>query len=480
MERLEEEAAQRGTRVSAVEAIERQPDFSEELPADDHISSVASGEITPQAIGSPPSSEQLQSLTQLLMPDEPRLQGRTKRSGGARAAVRFLGFITRGERRIARELVNDEFDGRVRLFVHHMMDLGPVFGQPPHGRRFLDFETQIRRVRQLDQYMGGRLLHFVAWNPYRQPSDPALDSPEPLRIVHQAFELGAWGVKFYPASGYRPAENNILPRPTHPALAEQWDARYNMGGDASRRARNGLDQINKRLDQINERLFAWAAHKKVQAPIFAHSMSGEFQPAVNYGRHNARPKYWRTVLKNHNDLRLCFAHAGGTAFWFHPEPREGHPEDCQCSKQKESYCASCDQCEWGREVYHLATSFPNVYCEFGASDEILYERERETFRRRIAQLANTRGTGKYLFGDKIMYGSDWMMPTLASPRTRYLDRYREVMLTFGQNQDRSQYKKFFALNAIRYLRLAEKLEEKRNLTPTMRAELRRLLADAHE
>jgi hypothetical protein len=419
----------------------------------------------------PTSSAELESLTQLLMPDEPRLQAPTKRSGGAGAAVRFLGFITRGERRIARELVNDEFDGRVRLFVHHMMDLGPVFGQRPQGRRFLDFESkQLPRVRQLDQYMRGRLLHFVAWNPYRQPSDPALDWPEPLRIVHQAFARGAWGVKFYPPSGYRPAENNILPRPTHPVLAEQWDARYDIGGNASMRARN------ERLDQINERLFSWAADKKIQAPIFAHSMIGEFNAAAGYGAHNARPKYWRTVLEKHKDLRLCFAHAGGTAFWFHP--RSNKEGDCQCWRSDEKYCASCDQCEWGREVYHLATTYENVYCEFGASDQILDEDERETFRNRIAKLAGTRGTGKYLFGDKIMYGSDWMMPTLASPRTLYLDRFREVMLSPDTNH--LQYKKFFALNAIRYLRLREKLEEKRNVTPAMRTELRRLLADAQE
>jgi predicted TIM-barrel fold metal-dependent hydrolase len=451
LERLENQAAARGESLTPVTAVAEGSESSEaRLTAD--LAEAEPQLPAPVGPAEQVASSKLELFTQAIMPDEPKVQQRStyaKRRAASAAVARFLSFLTKSELRNARELSRDEFDGRVRLFVNHMMDLGPVFGQRPDGRRFIDFPTeQIRRARQLDRAMAGRFVHFVAWNPYRLPNDPALATPEPLRIVQEAIRRGAWGIKFYPPSGYRPANNDVPERPPAGVRREQWDARYRVTSDASRAA------ANARLDALNDRLFAWAVAKGI--PIFAHSAGGEFSASEGYGQRNADPEFWEPVLERYPKLRLCFAHAGGGTFWFERSFTGGG---------------------WGRAAYELCTKFENVYCEFGANDDILEPNRREAFTRRITDLAGKPDqTRAYAFADKIMYGSDWFMPTTASPRTRYLDSYREAFL--ANDAIRQVYKKFFCQNAIRFLRLEDQVARNANLTPAMRTELRKLIADS--
>lgn len=452
LERLENQAAARGESLAPVTSVASGSESSEAQLTKELV--VAAPQPLPIEAGGAEevASSKLELFTQTMMPDEPKVQRRptyAQRRAARAAVARFLGFLTKSELRNARELSRYEFDGRVRLFVHHMMDLGPVFGQRPDGHRFIDFPTeQTRRARQLDRAMAGRFIHFVAWNPYRLPNDPKLAAPEPLRIVQEAIRRGAWGVKFYPPSGYRPANNDVPERPPAGVERAQWNARYEFTADASRAA------VNERLDAINDRLFAWA--EATGTPIFAHSAGGEFSASHGYGQRNADPAFWEPVLQRYPKLRLCFAHAGGGTFWF-----------------ERSFTGS----GWGRAAYDLCTRFENVYCEFGANDDILEPNRREAFTRRITDLAATPDPKRaYAFAEKIMYGSDWFMPTTAAPRTRYLDSYREAFL--ANDAIRQVYKKFFCQNAIRFLHLEDQITNNANLTPAMRDELRKLIADS--
>ncbi|HYR57028.1 MAG TPA: amidohydrolase family protein, partial [Chthoniobacteraceae bacterium] len=382
---LEREARSRAEQLTPLQAVTRSS-VAPDAPAQTVPGAKALSQLPQAGKGPPLTSQKLVTVVQAMLPQE-RNVNRKFDPATVRSIARFVGFLTNGEVQTARELGQREFDGRVSLFVHHTMDLGPVFGEQPKGLDFLNFESeQLRRARQFDQSNDGRFLHFVAWNPFRRPNDPdpAAD-PEPLRLVKEAVRRGAWGVKFYPPSGYRPSGNDlkVVPRPVQPgAMRDQWDARY-YGLDAGQ------------LDRLNDRLFAWCEAQHV--PIFSHCAYGEFNAAPGYGEKMADPKYWEPVLKNHPNLYLCLAHAGGADFWFN---------------------SALGHADWGRTVVRLVTQFDHVFCEYGADDEILDAGQRATFVSRVAA-AIRDSNGK--FAQRIMYGSDWFMPTSAEPRTCFLD-----------------------------------------------------------
>lgn len=111
-----------------------------------------------------------------------------------------------------------DLDERPLLTVRHMMDLGPVYDQEP-GDLLLDYYTeQIPRANEFQSLRGSDQIYFVAYNPYRDhwPEERAAQ-PTSMDIVKVAIEHhGAYGVKLYPPSGYRPFENDICDRPDLP------------------------------------------------------------------------------------------------------------------------------------------------------------------------------------------------------------------------------------------------------------------------
>lgn len=331
------------------------------------------------------------------------------------------------------------FGARPKLIVSHLMDLGPSYNQEADDkRRFLSVEEQIRRAEFFQQQGpeqgepqtypseqhpdgGPGQIYFVAYNPFRdhwpdEQKDRALDIVKKAVLEHHAY-----GVKVYPPSGYRAARNE--PFPDKPwsmftsAPRKQWEARYGKLKDA--------DELDERLD----RLFTWCVHENV--PVFTHCNTGEFQARDGYGERMADPRFWETVLKKHSELRLCFGHAGGTAFWFG-----------DCEKEFK---------DWGETVYRLCTTYPNVYCEIGIHDAIVDPKAQANFVATLERLfAESPGDNK--FQKKIMFGTDWYMPIGASPMA-YLRGYRRALLTLG----REAYVDFFCRNALHYLDVNERL-----------------------
>ena len=353
---------------------------------------------------------------------------------------RFIYILTSGENRIRRLLVEQEFP-EVDLFVHHMMDLGPVYGQSPKGNQFMDFATnQLPRSEFFDGKSDGKFLRFVAFSPYRATNS----FEEAWQPIERALTNGAWGVKIYPPSGYRPIGNDIPRKPwCSSILREQWDSRY-------------ARMTDDKLDAIMLQFFERCLEKDI--PIFAHCSYGEFQAAKGYGPRDANPKYWLRLFKKHphlEKLRLCLGHAGGSDYWL----------------------GFGDFMGWGADILTLCTNYPNVYCEFGAMDGILGKEKEQLnsvyFANRM--LDCFRKTDGH-FARKVMYGSDWFMPMAADPRTNYLNAYREAFLS---PELRDHYKDFFCRNALNYLQLSEqRVDNDNSLSPTAKARLRELLGKA--
>ncbi len=353
---------------------------------------------------------------------------------GTEAAVLFIWTLTQSEDDLIKlfHMVHADApkNGPITM-ISHMMDLGPVYNQPPEGQVLLDFPTnQVRRMVHYQNQSGSNLLYFVAYNPYR--SDYTNDgSPGALDVVRDAVQHhGAKGVKVYPPSGYRPAANEIKASPIARATrypGRQWEARYKWLGS----------HANAALDAELNSLLEWCL--KYDVPVFTHSGYGEFEARTGYGEHHANPDFWAKFLEAHSrpdqpcQLRLCFGHAGGSDYWF---GTGGHKA-------------------WGRQVYNLCTRYPNVYCEITTGEELVSENERAYFVDRLAKCfaesdaAAKTDVSRFPFASKLMYGTDWPLPDKGVPARVLLNTQK----AFLHPLLKPAYSDYFSGNARRYLKL---------------------------
>jgi predicted TIM-barrel fold metal-dependent hydrolase len=365
-----------------------------------------------------------------------------------RGLVRFLWLLTQNDVELTRlfrlAYSNVPMQG-APLLVSHMIDLAPVYDQTADGGALLDFESQqVRRIENYQNRSGSGMIYFVAYNPYRDHW-PATEPGDALRLVRSAVkEHGAWGVKVYPPSGYRPAGNSIKPRPTlvlSKFPGQQWDARYRgLGSDAN-------DALNQRL----EKLLLWCIEMDI--PVFVHAGTGEFEARKGYGLYHSDPHFWRQFLEQHPSpdgspcrLRLCLGHAGGEDFWF----------------------GGTKYSDWGKEVYDLCREFPNVYCEITThanladlnNEAYLVDRLAKCFEESLQRDAAT-GKFHYRFSKKLIYGTDWYLPD-AADRQDILGATEQAFL---HPRLRAFYQDYFFNNALRYLNAKVRLNDRRHPLP---------------
>lgn len=336
----------------------------------------------------------------------------------------------------------------VDLFVYQSMDLVPsFFGGVTHTYSYSKDDhgsapgksgdaASLPRIRRMCAESDGRLIHFVAWNPFRtlNLTDNMVAS---LDVVKLGIKRGASGVKFYPPLGYRPACNDFSDYKKPFFLSEarsQWNNRY-LGRDRTGRESEILKKRAAEMDRVNEELFAWCADNDI--PIFTHCNTGEFRAfhTEEYAE-NANPAYWEPVLARHPNLRLCFGHAGGITDWYGP-----------CAKQH-GHVKGSEQ--WGAKVRDLCRRYRNVYCEFGIHENVANSATAEPIYRSLqAELPQSASNGKgWKLADKVMYGSDYFMPVGVAP-DKYLEGFERLFSLPGLQCYKAR---FFSGNAMKYLK----------------------------
>ena len=329
--------------------------------------------------------------------------------GREKSYAHFLATLMQDEVAIVRAARRDY--PAVDLMIHHLMDLEQAYDDRPS----LANAAQISRLAALARRFPGELLGFVAFDPFRRETA--------LPIVRAALDSGAaLGVKFYPPSGYRASENAAWPeKPSwwRFGLRGQWNSRY--------RGWAGED-----LNRVNRQLFAYC--ESYDVPILAHCTPDGFEAVDGYGA-MADPRYWRRVLEEFPKLRLTLAHAGGGESWFSDREWTGD--------------ADFDQRAWD-----LATRYENVYLDLSYSDEVLDPAKLAALQRRFAALlpSSHDPLRPYALGDKLVYGSDWHMVAVLVERTRILAVLRDL---FDEPALVPYRARFFAGNAVRFLRLGE-------------------------
>jgi len=223
-----------------------------------------------------------------------------------------------------------------------------------------------------------------------------------LSSVQRGIDAGAVGVKFYPPSGYR-----------------------------------ALGNEDSGIDRLNRKLFAFCVERDV--PIFSHCTPGGFEAVKGYGEKMADPQYWERALKEFPKLRLCFGHSGGQVFWF-------------------GGGGSAAEARFSEKVVELCRTRPNVYCEVGYMQKILLGAGPADFATRLNREIGLRAGDKFALGDKIMYGTDWHMLHKERDHRAYLQQFIKAFELHALPPWR---RKFFAENAMRYLKLPDLANDSR-------------------
>ncbi|WP_417558402.1 amidohydrolase family protein [Mesoflavibacter zeaxanthinifaciens] len=313
--------------------------------------------------------------------------------------LKWFRFMMRSEVFILNDLLNNYQD--VNQFVFHMMDAELFF----HGkynyssRAKLSIDKKIQNMSTTILQSNNRLIGFVPFNPKRENG---------LQIVTDAIEnKGFKGAKFYPPLGYR-ASINCNP------------------------------EINKRIGSF----FKYCESKKI--PVFTHCTPTGFESIPGKSGLNSDPIYWEKLLIEHPDLILCLGHAGGVEGWFATfDETKPFPRIVQNNLEIISYA---------EKVHSLCVSYKNVYCGVGFLDDVKDQKLRKNFIKRLNFLFEQK-TGKYLFKDKIMYGSDWHMLFNEGLQFNYHEEYLKMFKNEGLKLTVKD--QFFYLNASKYLKLNE-------------------------
>lgn len=349
--------------------------------------------------------------------------------------VRFIGIMIREHGEIVATLKASY--PQSDLFVHHMMDMAAAYDDRPA----VPFTDQVRAMQKLDAAFPGKLLHFTAFDPFHRGTA--------LRRVQDAIKsFGAVGMKIYPPSGYRAAENSAYKFPPKPGWTDiwarqRWNSRYDgwMGND---------------LDNTLQGAFEWAAKNSI--PLFTHCSPKGFEAAKDYGL-MGDPFFWASALARDKNagLRLCFGHSGGEAYWFSDPAKD--------SNQKGK--PPGDPWQFGNQVVELCLTYPNVYCEVGYLDGIQDQKKAAVLVQRLKTIVNQRSKdGSWCFGDKIMYGTDWHMIYKEPNYKEYLKAWDEVIKKVDGGKWRQS---LFAGNAKKFLRLEDLAKDPRFTTDQQKA-----------
>ena len=313
--------------------------------------------------------------------------------------VKFLLLMLSSEAALRESLLSGyRPEQNVGLVLHLMMDMQKAYSNEEPYYPF--YKKQIKRMADLVDGSGGRVVGLVAFDPRRSDG---------LKIVKYGLACGNCGVKIYPPMGYLPFGSNP---------------------DQTARFRE---------------LYRYCCAERI--PVLTHCTAVGFEARKGFGP-LSDPDNWTPVLQEYGNLILCYGHAGGGG------ARNRTPDD------EEEVCFpgwfAKDDAEWldernfARKVVAHCLEYPHVYCDFSYFHEMLADDSKAcSFKRHFVDAYQDDGH-PYHFADKAMFGSDWHMPSMAWRTADYLDFFIEI---FEHPVLKPHRDKFFHKNALRFLKL---------------------------
>lgn len=318
-------------------------------------------------------------------------------------------FMTNDYKTITKSLYNEYPE--VGLFIHHDMDMNDWY---PLEDSTHHYDHQVTLMSDLMEQEEGKLLCFYAYNPNEslvKLEEAVLGLPG--ADGNRGKSKGYAGVKFYPASGYK-------------AWYEEVD-------------------VDFRFQEKNLALFQLCVDHDI--PLFTHCNYSGMEAKENFWKFN-NPIHWEKALNKFNSLRLCFGHAGGDEAWF------GNFKDIR----KVDPTVRNFEDSFSGDVFQLAAQYPNVYCDFGYSPDIIKGKaSKKKFIKRILKCIRKTQNDDIKFETKFIYGTDWHM---LMQEHGYNDYFSEYDMLFKRPELEMHYKNFFKNNALSYLNLEDYIERK--------------------
>lgn len=360
---------------------------------------------------------------------------------GAAGTYRFLAIMIQAEDQVVNQLLADNCGAD--YFVHHMMDLAPVYDDDPP----VSFEDQHVIAKIMRERHDNRLISFSAFTPFRYDEYD-------FNMLGMAVNSGVVGVKYYPPSGYSATVERIPKKPPlmrgliyQGGARKQWKNRYKPLRTSTVQNNWGVKITDPKLvseqtlEGISNSFFNFARTNSL--PIFTHQTPHGFESYPGYGNIFAEPCDWVPLLNAHPEQLVIMGHSGGDT-WYKSD--------------------KIFQKSFALQAFNLCVTYENVYCDFGYHEDVLSLNGQGALRARLNGMHNTpietngevlspqscretQALPKYSIFKKILYGSDWMMVIKE-------DNYEGLLSAFNAvfSGDLEQYKSlFFGGNAITVL-----------------------------
>ncbi len=320
----------------------------------------------------------------------------------------FLREMTKSEKAILTRLISYYDDCDEFLCVHQMMDMSVPFDDQPS---FEFYDKQITRMHSLEKHSKGKLLGMSAFDPLRFVGKSKEEIEGKLGY---ALNNGKVGFKLYPPMGFMASNNE------------------------------------ENLQRVIDIFFEFCCHEndkeRRDIPIFVHCNMAGFEVSKGSGFRNSHPKYWYEALRKFPNLRVCFAHGGGSKGWMESKYPWGHENNFASS------------------VVELCRYNKNVYCDLSHLDIIISNNQnRDKLRDRLVSIVSKDDEYKYAFKDKVMFGSDWHMPLMVNDIKKFFSQLDNI---FEDEQLKGIKHSFFARNAVEYLVLEDQVKRISSQFPT--------------
>jgi predicted TIM-barrel fold metal-dependent hydrolase len=336
-------------------------------------------------------------------------QGAVAQHASLRGIFRLAALVTRRRLALTQELIAlPSADGdEVKFLAPALVDFGYWLQEFPTSS--LSDQVDVMSAIAARPGQAYAVHPWVSFCPWRQ-----LVEPSQMEIVMKAvLEGGFVGVKLYPVMGFRPWSNaTASDLDTYPE-----DLRC-------------IDGWASRLDQALAGLYDWCVAEDV--PILAHCSQSQ-SPSAAAGARGA-PQLWREVLlqPRWSSLRLDLAHLGG--LWdLAQEPHN----------------------DWTEQVVDLLACYPNVYSDLADYTSIMERPGAGDAGEDRVILPVVEGfldkPRHALARQKLMYGTDWIMLSIAVDVGTYYSSMRDRMSAALQIDPQA----LVGGNAARFLGLAK-------------------------
>lgn len=295
-----------------------------------------------------------------------------------------------------------------QICVPLMMDLEPASNQILRcNYDFYSYEEQINFISEITAQHPFQIYPFVMFDPRRNDS---------YELCVEALEdKGFIGIKMYPALGYSP----------------YWETNKNRTGVLTRTIE---ENEAKRAAIRQELMYKYCNNNNI--PITTHqSPYGAYNVGLTEpeSRELTEIASWEEVLKQHNNLKINFAHFGGNYLLC-----EGLPEDSENYENRKK--AEETSKKWQTRILELIKLYPNVYTDLSYHDMALQNRTITRYFTDLLVLLNNDNYNK-----RILFGTDTPMISSNWSDKDYIDAFNSNI------NDNNQKRLIMSENTARFL-----------------------------